>query len=38
MKSRGRMSKRSSRREFRRGNKVNTLNVKKAPARGGIRL
>lgn len=38
MKSRGKLSKRSNKREFRRGDKTRAINVKQAPARGGIRL
>lgn len=38
MKSRGNMSRRSSRKQFRRGDKTHVLNVKKSPPRGGIRL
>lgn len=38
MKRRGKISKKQSRREFRRGDKTHTINVKQAPARGGIRL
>lgn len=38
MKRRGKLSRRASRKEFRRGDKTHTINVKQAPARGGIRL
>lgn len=38
MKSRGRLSRRSSRKQFRKGDKTHKINVKAAPARGGIRL
>lgn len=38
MKSRGKLSKRVSKREFRKGDKTRTINIKGAPARGGIRL
>lgn len=38
MKARIKMSKRSSKKQFRRGDKTHKLNVMKSPARGGIRL
>ena len=38
MKARGKMSSRASRKEFRKGDKTRYINVKQAPARGGIRL
>lgn len=38
MKRRGKLNSRVSRREFRRGDKTHRINVKQAPARGGIRL
>lgn len=38
MKSRGKMSRRSSRKQFRRGDKTHVINVMRSPARGGIRL
>lgn len=38
MKRRGKLSRRVSRKEFKRGDKTHTINVKQAPARGGIRL
>lgn len=38
MKSRGKLSKRANKREFRKGNKTHIKNIVAAPARGGIRL
>lgn len=38
MKNRGKMSRNSSRKQFKRGDKTHVKNVLAAPARGGIRL
>lgn len=38
MKGRGKLSRRANKREFRKGDKTHVINVKGAPARGGIRL
>lgn len=38
MKSRGKLSRRVNRREFRKGDKTHVKNIAPNPARGGIRL